>query len=238
MKADRARPALDLQILLLPGLDGTGRLFAPLVDSAPPGFSPRPIRYPATISSYQALAPIVRAQQPEGPWICVAESFSGPLAVQLAAARPPGLQAVVLVATAARWSRHQWLRFTPPAIFWPLPGRSVVVRSLLLGWSAPPGLVRAWKEAVAEVAPGILAARLRAFARADVTEALRQVDVPILYIQAGADRLMRNPERESVLRARPDIESCRIDGPHFLLQTRPEASWEEIRRFVGSCRLS
>jgi len=82
-----------LPILLLPGLDGTGRMFQPLLDTAPATFAPLVVSYPThEVRGYPGLESIVERSLPaRGSYAIVAESFGGPLAVRVAAKRPPGL---------------------------------------------------------------------------------------------------------------------------------------------------
>ncbi|MCA9686896.1 MAG: alpha/beta hydrolase, partial [Myxococcales bacterium] len=121
-----------LRVLLLPGLDGTGRLFAPLLPALPSNWRPEVVAYPGgEVLGYDALEGQLRAAFAGEDTLVIAESFSGPLAIRLAADPPPGLRALVLVATFAR----------PPAprlatrlfrVLPPVPPR-IGVRMLLTG---------------------------------------------------------------------------------------------------------
>src|SRR5687768_4116314 len=87
------------QTILLPGLDGTGDLFAPFVAAAPSGFPVQCVRLPDDSQrSYEELAEWVCARLPAEPVALIAESFSGPLAV-LIADRCARVAAVVLCAS-------------------------------------------------------------------------------------------------------------------------------------------
>jgi pimeloyl-ACP methyl ester carboxylesterase len=89
------------EIVLLPGLHGTGHLFADFARECPSAFVPRVIEYPCDrFLDYRELLPFVRDRLPQdSDFVILGESFSGPLAVMLAAGRPRRLRAVVLVAT-------------------------------------------------------------------------------------------------------------------------------------------
>jgi hypothetical protein len=109
-------------LVLLPGLDGTGDLFQPLLSRLDRSIEPVVVRYPlAEPLGYEALTSIARRALPTtGPYVILGESFSGPIAVQLAAERsgelrgadplrvvrvePHAALAAVPVAT-RRWSR-------------------------------------------------------------------------------------------------------------------------------------
>lgn len=83
-----------MKLILLPGLDGTGRLFAPLIKILPSHYSPLVVAYPHDETlSYAALIDYVQGLIPkEESHILVAESFSGPIAINLASSNPPNLK--------------------------------------------------------------------------------------------------------------------------------------------------
>src|SRR5581483_8651961 len=91
-------------IVLLPGMDGTGLLFQPWIAAKPDGFDVQVIDYPVDAElGYEDLWPLVRARLPQNrPYFLLAESFSGPLGVMLAAEAPPGLRGLMLCCTFAK----------------------------------------------------------------------------------------------------------------------------------------
>jgi pimeloyl-ACP methyl ester carboxylesterase len=102
-------------IVLLPGLDGTGELFRPLLAHLPPALQPIIVRYPGNEQlGYDVLLERVLGALPARErFIILGESFSGPLALMAADTRPAGLEAIVLCATFVRsplWIRAAWLR--------------------------------------------------------------------------------------------------------------------------------
>lgn len=110
-----------MKLVLLPGLDGTGTLFTPLLDHL--AATPVVASYPPEPLSYERLLAQVARLLPDGPFVILAESFSGPLAIRLAYRRPPGLQALVLVSSFPRFPWGRWLRWSvAPWMFSRLPG--------------------------------------------------------------------------------------------------------------------
>ena len=87
-----------IYIVLLPGLDGTGLLFRPLIEKLPAYIKPIVVNYPTDEKlGYADLLPLALNALPKNePFILLGESFSGPLSIMLAVSRPPGLKAVVL----------------------------------------------------------------------------------------------------------------------------------------------
>ena len=224
-------------IVLLPGLDGTGELFAPLVAAWGDRFRTQVVSYPrAERLGYAALADRVRALLPQDEdYVLLAESFSGPLGVMLAAERPERLRGLVLCATFARSPLPllQWL--APLAHSVPrvaLPDRALVWG--LLGRYATPSLVVAIRQAVLSVDPAVLAERIRAVAGVDVSGALPDVQVPVLYLLARNDRVVprRAVKPFVALGDRLQVVSC--VGPHCLLQACPGDAAAVVSTFIGS----
>lgn len=207
-----------LKLLLLPGLDGTGTLFTPLLDWL--SLTPVVARYPLQKLSYGALLEQLLDGLPEGPFALVAESFSGPLAIRLAYRRPPGLRALVLVSSFARFP---WLRWAPvwPWMFGRVPERA-------LGWALTGGdrrVTESLAAVVRSVPPEVLAFRVRQLLRADVRRQLRECPVPRLLLQGREDRLLRRPVWPGTVL---------VPGPHLLLQRYPQQSAGLIEAWLGS----
>jgi pimeloyl-ACP methyl ester carboxylesterase len=90
-------------LMLLPGMDGTGMLFDPLRAELGNAVGTTVVRYPTHGPiGYDELASIARAALPSGPFVVLGESFSGPIAILLAASRPAGLVGLVLACSFAR----------------------------------------------------------------------------------------------------------------------------------------
>jgi len=228
-----------LPTLLLPGLDGSGRLFAPLLAAGPAAFAPRvePLFQSAPRSYDDELARLLDRLPRRGRWGLLAESWSGPLAVRIAAERPPGLAAVALVATFLRRPLSPWLRPVAPLVRTPLfalPLLPQTARLLLVGGGADDALVRAVLAAVAEVPAAVLARRAREALAADVRADLARTEVPLLFMTPAGDRLLRTDSAAEVLAARPDAEVRVVAGPHAVLQAEPAGCLPVLDRFFAS----
>ncbi len=231
------RTAAAPRALLLPGLDGSGRLFAPLLEARPRAFRPEVVSFPPDEPlGYDDLVARVRAQLPRGRFVLVAESFSGPIGVRLAAARPPGLEALVLAATFLHAPLNPMLhpvRGLVGARFFGLAMPAAMVRWFMAGSDAPAALVREVQRAVAAVSPDVLAHRSAEALRVDVRADLARVEVPVLFIAPRRDRLIRTDVAEEVLAIRPDAEVAILDAPHMVLQRCPHASLARIEEFLA-----
>jgi pimeloyl-[acyl-carrier protein] methyl ester esterase len=228
----RARKAI-----LLPGIDGSGRLFAPFLAAGPRALDPAPLSYPARGAlGYDELAALVRPLLPRGSFVLLAESFSGPLAVRLAAERPRGLSALILAASFLHRPLDPLLhpvRGLAGARLFGLPMPEAVVRHFMAGPDAPGPLVREVQRAVAAVPGEVLAHRSREALRVDAREALAAVAAPILFLAPTRDRLVRRDAHDDVLAVRPDAELAAVDGPHMILQRCPHACLAFIEEFLA-----
>ncbi len=224
----------EIEILLLPGLDGTGLLFADFVRECPPGIVPRVIEYPRDrFLGYRDLFHLVDRQLPQdSDFVILGESFSGPLAVMLAAERPRRLKAAVLAATFVTRPVPGCTGFLPWKTLFLLRPPDFVLRWLVAGPGADASLLVKIQEARRLVRNDVLAARVRAVLNVNVVEELEQIAVPVLYLQGAQDRLIRSRAVNRIRRAKPEVVVARIAAPHMVLQTAPRESWEKIVRFV------
>lgn len=229
-------PAEPIPVLLLPGLDGTGHLFARFLAAATGALDLRVIRYPPNRAlGYPALASLVRKQLPrQGRWALLGESFSGPLALRLAAQKPPGLAAVALAASFHRRPARRWLaafRAAAPLFFnAPLPAPAV--RALLAGIDAPADLVTEVRAAVAAVPGRVMVARAEEALEVDASRPLASSRLPLLVLAGRNDRLLRRAIPEEILALRPDAEVHLIDAPHLVLQRQPARAMALLEGFL------
>jgi pimeloyl-[acyl-carrier protein] methyl ester esterase len=226
------------RVLLLPGLDGTGRLFRPLLDAFPSPIDARVIAYPNDrVLSADELAAFVSASiDPAEPYWLVAESFSGPIALQIAsqpAHRPSG---IVLAATFAR-APIGWLATMPSlaalAAHLPRAAMTAGVRAMMTGRDAPPELVEAVVDAIASVPKAVIAARIRQVLTSDVRSVAAAIRVPTLVISARRDRLVPSRRTAELRASMPHAEHAEIDAPHLVLQRFPVECAEHIALFIA-----
>jgi pimeloyl-[acyl-carrier protein] methyl ester esterase len=224
-------------LVLLPGMDGTGELFAPFISTLSPAFKAVPLEFPRDQElTYPELADLVYSLLPESePFVLVAESFSSPIAVQVAARKSPNLKALILCAGFASSPTYGWARRLMPLLGSPLCRvhlPSFIVRRLLVGQGAPGSLVNAVKDAVASVRPEVLHSRLEMTAACDARTELAQIGVPILYLQAAGDRVVPPRCLDEIRRIKPETRVSMVAGPHLLLQREPRVTAQIIADFV------
>jgi pimeloyl-ACP methyl ester carboxylesterase len=224
-----------LTLVLLPGMDGTGALFDPFVAEFGEEFRVKVVRYPGTEPmGYAELESLARAALPtDGPFVLLGESFSGPIAISLAASAPPQLKALVLCGTFVRNPRPllAGLRWLVPV----LPVNRAPVEWLdraLLGRFSTSALRLALAQALAQVSPAALRARLQSVLGVNVSARLRAVKVPTLYLRGADDRIVPRAALRRVLRFKPDTHIVQLEAPHFLLQAAPADAARVVRDFV------
>jgi len=228
-----------ITLVLLPGMDGTGELFAPFIAALDGAFEVVVVRYPGDRAlGYEALEGIAREALPKDrPFVLLGESFSGPIAVSIAASAPPGLVGLVLCCSFVRnplpaLRRLVWLVDG-------LPMRLAPVRllgHLVLGRDSTAALRDALVRSLGQVSPAALKARLRAVLGVDVSAKLETVSVPVLCLRASRDRVVPRSAGALVMRLAPRSQHVEIDASHFLLQGAPNDAARVVRQFASEGR--
>jgi pimeloyl-[acyl-carrier protein] methyl ester esterase len=229
-----------IRIVLLPGLHGTPDLFDSFVAQCPPQFEPVMVGFPSDrVLTYETLATEIQCQiNSDAPFVLLGESFSGPLALRLAADRPAGLIGVVLVATFVRPPAPGWLRWLPWDALFRFRTPLYVLRALLTGSQDAAEILRRTNLVIRNVHPRVLAGRVRSVLTVDARSWLRSCPVPILYLMGSRDRLVRRYCLDEILTHRSDVIQRCVPTPHFLLQLAPTEAWTAIHSFVAEqCHL-
>lgn len=218
-------------IILLPGTDGTGLLFKRLLTEL--RSATLVIDYPVNeLLTYEQLEKYVRERLPiDQSFIVVGESFSGPIAVALAADPPSGLSGIVL---SASFASSPW----PLASIWRrlvalMPSRppAKLASFALMGSHATPELESDLERALCKVQAQVLRHRLRCALSVDFRPKLMRAKVPLLYLAGKRDRIIPNRCGLDVKRLAPDACVQSIDAPHFILQCQAKLSANVIEGF-------
>lgn len=224
------------RLCLLQGLDGTGRLYAPLLAALTDIAEVDVLSYDGMqFQDYPSLADtLAQAVRRHDDVVLVAESFAGPLGVLLAHRHPVHVRALVMAASFVRsplpFSRvgAAILQRVPPGVAPPL----FALERLLAGSGLPRALHAEFEATVRGIPLQALRQRALAALRVDVTEQLASLDMPVLYLQAGRDRLVCPQAGREVLRVARNARHAVIDAPHFLFQTAPQTAAASLRQFL------
>jgi len=224
--------------VFLPGLDGTGELFRNVLSYVPSPQRAIVVSYPSRrILNPQELVQIIQHALPtEDPYIIVAESFSGPLAIELAAARPTGLKGLVLCASFLSCPFSSFYRIVLWLVkFGLIPVRPPrwAVRRFLLGDDASNDLVEAFYNAIDSVDSNTLLHRIDLVFRTDVRKLLDQISVPILSLIPSQDRFLKRKSYREMVATGQRLSLVELDGPHLLLQRCPKEAAQKICQFLS-----
>lgn len=226
-------------LVLLPGLDGTGNLFANFLPELPPEMKVKVAAYPSQkFLSYPELVSWLADIVPKDePYVLFGESYGSPLAVMFAAERPANLGALILCVgfvsnPVKAWgilprllARPLFFRFHPP---------DFAMDYFLAGRGAPGSLRAAVNRATRSVRADVLAKRARACVDCDATREIRQVQVPLLFLQATKDRLVGKDCLREIQRLHPETIAVSIRAPHLLLQREPRLAAQAVTQFLAA----
>jgi len=183
---------------------------------------------------YAELESLVRRSLPEtGAYVLLAESFSGPIAIRVAADPPRELAGLILCSTFAK-NPFPWLR-SVRALAVRIPFKTLPrwLRAPLLWGSGDPRRAPPRSErASAAVDAAVIRRRLHEVLTIDVTTCLDAVTVPTLVLTATRDRIVPRSAARLILQRTRQAEAAEIDGPHLLLQSRPAESAAAVLRFL------
>lgn len=219
-----------MRLVLLPGLNGSSALFAPLLAELEdidcqvlelPEHGPQ---------DYPSLADALMEQLGTTPFVLLGESYSGPLAYQLALRQPTGLRGVIFSAS--------FLSRPNPALallaHLPMPQTLAtqpwLLRALCLGKTADEHMLQRVQREIRRLDPRLLRTRLATLA--GLQAPTQTLHLPCLHLWPQQDRLVADSTAERLSKACTDIRQVRLDGPHFILQTRPKACANAIVEFI------
>jgi pimeloyl-ACP methyl ester carboxylesterase len=231
MTADKTLPVL----VLMPGLDGTGKLFADFVRVLSPTVECVVVAYPCDqpMRYWELEGLVVSALPKDRPFVLLGESFSGPLAIRIAAMAPAGLAGLILCVTFAKnpYPSLGWARSL--AAYLPIKGLPRWVRAPLMWGSVSPSSAPSQVErAMSGVSAAVVRRRIAEILAVDETAALRQIRIPILVLRAVGDRVVSRRATQVILKNSPEAKMVEIDGPHLLLQTRAAECAEVVVNFL------
>lgn len=217
-------------------MDGSGDLFAGFIAALGDRFDAIVVAYPSSPAlGYAGLTGHARAQLPrDRSFVLVGESFSGPVAIALAAARPAGLIGLVLCCTFARSPRPllaPFKRLVDVLPMWPV--LTPLIAPFLLGFGAPGALRQALRRALDKAPPARLRLRLKEVMAVDYAARAQAIAVPMLYLQATRDRIVPASAARLLASLCQDWRLVALRGPHLLLQRAPEQAASAVTTFAA-----
>ena len=206
-----------MKLVLLPGLDGTGKLFAPLIENLPPSIDVQVITYPLNKKqSYSELIEHVKQNLPKEDYVLLAESFSGPIAYEVALSKPGKLKSLILVATFLENPRPLLLKFIPNSRVLALPIPTILSRIFFLGFSVKRKIIELFNDAIKTVSPSVIQYRLKEITQ--LKPSSQKIKLKTTYIQASNDKLVPSKSLKDWQKVCDDINVFKVKGEHFILQ--------------------
>jgi pimeloyl-ACP methyl ester carboxylesterase len=222
-------------LVLLPGMIGTADLFQPLLSVIPNDINTRVIAYPPDkpLSSLQLVQFVEAELLTETDVILLGESYSGAIALAVAANHPMKIRAVILTGAFVQPPWPSWIRWFihPLLLRWPPP--SWLIRFFAAGANASEERVGWIRTAFQRPNADVMTLRAHNALTMDFSSALLNCRVPILYLAPDRDRLVRRSNLRSILKIRPDVQVQELEGPHLILQIAPKICWQIIERFAA-----
>jgi len=221
---------------LLPGLDGTDVFLRPLVAALSPTIRSIVVTYPASGAEKYGDAFDVVRRTTEGlsEFYVLGLSFSGPLAVMLAAEEPKRVKGVILAATFVR-APYPGLRFFRFACHGPTLWMWRIARRIPV-WAlrARRDPVRAARaETLRRVPARCFAGRGRSGMDIGGSATLRRCKQAILWLLFAKDLVVPRRNVDVFLRGAPTATHAMVAGGHFSGTTNSSVMAIEVEKFLA-----
>jgi hypothetical protein len=205
-----------MKLVLLPGLDGTGKLFEPFINALPSNIEPVIIAYPENeYLGYEGLAQYVLGQLPkEERYYLLVESFSGPIGYLLAKKNLENMLGVIFVATFLHSPIKLLVKLSsilPLALILKLPIPNIVIKWFFLGMQADLRVIGLLKKTLRKINSKIISFRVKEVRNLVLN--LEKININSYYVQALNDKLVASKE----LSAFEEISEMLIDLAHKII---------------------
>lgn len=225
-------------LVLVPGMDGTGRLFYRQVPLLARSYRVATYRLRDDAASMQVLigdlADVIQSISGGGqPAIVVGESFGGTVALSLALARPDLVAALVVINSFPRFLPQLRLHLaifalrTVPWQTMPMVRRLTAFR--MHSKYTHRAEIRRFLELTAETTRAGYLGRLRILTQYDVRDRLGEIRAPTLFLASERDHLVPSAEQARHMAARVPSASLRVLAGHgHICLIAPNIDLEQI----------
>ncbi|MCW8128242.1 alpha/beta fold hydrolase [Microbulbifer halophilus] len=220
-----------MNILLLPGMDGTGSLFEPFVACVPGGYKVTPLSLrQEPCLSYADQAAHALSRIGDDDTIIVAESYSGRIAYEIAQKQISNIRHIVFAASflTKPSALARIAPLLPPQLLKSGLVPSPIIGKLAFGRASTRALTDRLKESLGKVDNAVLRHRLRQVSTLQVPG--QKIDIPCTYIRPKDDKLVSPRAAEFFKSVCPDLAIREVEGSHFVLQSNPRECWEVIQK--------
>ncbi len=220
-----------MKIILLPGVDGTGILFEPFVDTFKADVPVEVI--PLTKDSDQSIlnqVSIIEEAVGDEEIILIVESYSGLLAYELAKRNKLHIKQIFFFGCFLQPPSFigKIGRFLPVRLLNIIPDK-LLSHILFNRWSSPE-LIALFRKAVESVNFPNLKQRLKTIAT--YQKPTQPIDVPCVYVQGTMDNLVNAYNVKAFEELCSDLQVEVVEATHMLLQTQPETMSQLIHKYL------
>ncbi len=224
------------KILILPGLDGTGKLLRRFIQAAPDSVRCEAVIYdPHFITLDDFVSTVVTKLGCDDKIILIAESFSGPIATQVALRIPERIAAIIFATSFVQPPHKPLLSLTRfmPAFSFDI-ARAALVKRFCLNGVGDENMIDEALAVVRALRSATIKRRFTVLDHLPSGQAMQR-DMPVLSLYAASDRLMTPSATSSIARTFAKTTCVAVEAPHFLLLTRAEECWHHIYKFLANC---
>ncbi len=224
----------NVRYILMPGMHGTPELYPPFtraLESAPPkSASLRHIDYPTDRpQSYQSLLTwLDETLDWKQPTILIAESFSGPLAIQLAELRKENIFGIVLAASFCHTPLPSFFSLFPLRVLLNFRPPNSILRHFLTGYNISSKELQELKNSLVKISPKVLSERIRTVLSLEESDIPQLANIPVLILNAKHDNLIPWSSQTQLEAHFPHSETHWLQAPHFILQNQPLQCTDQI----------
>lgn len=231
---DSAHPISPPIWTFLPGLHGSDQLFDAVKSVLPSDVTAEFIELPTSgKQDYTTLTEWLDQHLEHGrKRIYIAESFSGPLSLRLAALRPDDCAGIILAASFCDAPLNPGIAMLPlRPLFMVKPSRTTL-RHFLIGDDATDADLAQLRSTIQKIPSGTLAKRVRTILNLEEDDNPRIPNIPMMILQAQSDNLVPWEAQSRLVSSYPMATVHWIEAPHLILQREPEQCVQHILAFL------
>ena len=233
-KVSAQRHVNDICLVMLPGIDGTGMMFKPLLQCLPTNFNHKIIPIPnAHFTSHEELAKSILEDLPDGQCVVLAESFSGRTAYELCLLAPEKIIHVIFAASFLdnpnKLSSLSRLLPLSPLKNGLVP--SWLLRKFLFGIDHAP--IKLLHDSLSRVESVLLRNRLQILA--NLTTPKEPTNIDCTVISASKDQLVSSKAQNVIAQVFSSTKHHFIEVGHFVLQSAPKDVASIVINVIEEC---
>ncbi len=222
-----------MKLVLLPGMDGTGKLFEDFLSFYDGDHQVIPLPEEGGQSTNE-LAKYILSHLPSENIILLAESFSGSIVPSLLKKSDSNIKGVIFVASFISCPNPVLVsiaRYLPIKLLARIPGAGLFHRFFFLGSSVSTKTLNKFCNVIDSLPTQTLINRLKNMKNLPKRFSF-STDIPCVYLKPTRDKLVPKAKMVQIESVFNNSSHTYIDGPHFILQSKPEEMAAQIRLAV------